>query len=83
MPKKGEDQLAKLFKELDLTKFLKNFQEEEVIYEDLVTLSEEDLVDLIPKLGPRRRLLRFLEQPRQAGVNSENSARQVFSNYQF
>jgi len=75
MPKKGEDQLAKLFKDLDLTKFLVNFQEEEVIYEDLVTLSEEDLVDLIPKLGPRRRLLRFLEKPQQARIASDNSAR--------
>jgi len=60
MPKKTEDRLTKLFEDLRLTKYLKKFQEEEVIYDDLRTLSEKDLEDLIPKLIPRRRLFRFL-----------------------
>jgi len=63
------DQLKKLFEELRLTKYLKKFQEEEVIYEDLRTLSEADLEDLIPKIIPRRRLLRWLKGESQ-GLSS-------------
>jgi len=62
MSQRTEDPLTKLFEELRLAKYLKKFQEEEVIYEDLKTLSEEDLVDLIPKPMPRRRLLRYIHE---------------------
>jgi len=71
MLKKGEDQLVKLFEDLRLIKYLKKFQEEEVIYEDLKTLSEKDLEDLIPKLIPRRRLLRFLMDESQKASSSQ------------
>jgi len=67
---KKEDQLVKLFEDLRLTKYLKKFQEEEVIYEDLKTLSENDLEDLIPKLIPRRRLQRFINEDSQAVSSS-------------
>jgi len=60
------DQLAQLFADLRLTKYLQKFQEEEVIYDDLRTLSEKDLEDLIPKLIPRRRLLRYLSESEAA-----------------
>jgi len=60
MSKKSENQLAKLFENLRLMKYLDNFTEEEVIYDDLKTLSGEDLKLLIPKDIPRRRLLRYL-----------------------
>jgi len=68
---KGEDQLTKLFDDLRLNKYLKKFQEEEVIYEDLKTLSENDLKDLIPKLIPRRRLLRFLNGDGQTDSSAQ------------
>jgi len=71
MQKKGEDKLAQLFDELRLQKYLKRFQEEEVIYEDLRTLSDEDLEDLIPKLIPRRRLIRYLAGETQASPSSQ------------
>jgi len=71
MLKKGDEQLVKLFEDLRLTKYLKKFQEEEVIYEDLKTLSEKDLEDLIPKLIPRRRLFRFLLENSQAVSSSQ------------
>jgi len=74
MSKKPEIQLAKLFETLRLTKYLEIFKEEEVIYEDLKTLSGEDLKLLIPKDIPRRRLLRYLSEDKQGTVSNTGSA---------
>lgn len=58
------DKLAVLLKELKLSKYLDNFQTEEVIFEDLGDLTEEDLAALIPKAIPRRRLVKHLKDAR-------------------
>ena len=39
-----------------------NFIEQEVSQEDLLYLSEEDLANFIPKLGPRRRLQQYIAE---------------------
>lgn len=73
MSKKPETQLIKLFESLRLTKYLDIFTEEEVIYEDLKTLSGEDLKQLIPKDIPRRRLQRYLSEDSTGTISTTGS----------
>lgn len=51
------------------------FIEQEVTYEDLFLLSDADLQEFIPKLGPRRRLQQYLESEtrRKAAANNPHA----------
>jgi len=56
-----DERVEKLLRELDLHRYSENFDQQEVTYEDLSLLNEDDLVQLgVMTLGPRRRLLQAL-----------------------
>merc|ERR1719242_676703 len=42
--------------------YLQNFENEEVTDTDLIDLLEDDLKELIPKMGPRKRFLRWMKE---------------------
>lgn len=46
--------------------YANKMNEQEISYEDLFLLSDADLTEFIPKLGPRRRLQQFLDSERLA-----------------
>ena len=50
-----------LFAELDLAEFIDNFKENKIYFNDLILLSKEDLIELKLPLGPRNRLLKFIQ----------------------
>lgn len=53
--------LSDLFRSLSISeRYLQVFAEEEIEYPDLFQLDEGELAHLIPKLGPRKRLSRYL-----------------------
>ena len=57
----------KLFADLDLTEYIQNFFENKIFFEDLILLSKDDFLELKIPLGPRNRLLKFIED-----YNKEN-----------
>ena len=61
-------------KENDRNKYLMNFKNEEVTDEDLKNLCRDDLLELIPKMGPRNRFLKWLqsEYPKDSNTNFMN-----------
>jgi len=67
------DQLSTLFRELNIKKYLKNFQKEEYLFEDLTDLSSECLEELIPKLGPRKRFKRWIvtHRPKKSSFSKQ------------
>merc|ERR1712062_829198 len=64
----GDDGYAKIRAMLkkhcgkDWEKFMKNFESEEVTDGDLASISEDDLKELIPKMGPRNRFKKWMDQ---------------------
>lgn len=54
--------LADLFEKLDLdSSFLQAFYDQKITVADIPNLTESDLAWLIPLLGPRSRLRKFVE----------------------
>jgi hypothetical protein len=53
--------IEELFKDLDLVEYLENFRTNKIYFEDLILLSKEDLIELKLPLGPRNRLLKFID----------------------
>jgi len=53
--------IASVLTEIDGSKYLQNFKNEEVTDEDLPNLCRDDLMELIPKMGPRNRFLKWLK----------------------
>lgn len=53
----GYPSVSSLLTELHLSEYIQVFSEEGISFKDLVTLSDSDLKELIPQMGPRRRIL--------------------------
>lgn len=58
------DQLSMVFTELRIQKYIGVFQEEEYGFEDLFEISMEEIDALIPKMGPRNKLKRWIASRR-------------------
>lgn len=71
-------ELAELFKELDLEKYLPAFQAEEYELGDLVTISDDKLATLIPKEVPRSRLRGWVNKRAEAKATVELKEGLVF-----
>jgi hypothetical protein len=73
-PPPVDKQLVKIFAELSLSEFLGNFEAERISATDLSQLNEAHLTKLIPLIGPRLRLSRFINQVSSAASSSSSSS---------
>ena len=62
--------VARWLNELQLEKYLERFQDNEILFEDLTQLTEEDLKEMELPIGPRRRILKSIESLRQGQPES-------------
>ncbi len=60
--RKSTDSIAACLKELDMESYLPQFQRDEIELTDLQDLSKSQLEKLVPKLGPRARLLAYIKK---------------------
>ena len=67
---KNEEFLLKLLKNLDLEEYTNTFLENKINFNDLVLLTKEDLLELNIKLGPRNRIIKFIEDYKILGLKA-------------
>jgi SAM domain (Sterile alpha motif) len=58
---KSFEKLQKFLKKLNIEEYLKNFKDNEIYFEDLLLLKENDILELNLPIGPRNRLLNALD----------------------
>jgi len=64
-----EDILRRLLQFLDLEDYFDTFLDHKIYFNDILLLSKDDLVELNIRLGPRNRLLKFIEEYKTTGVD--------------
>ena len=62
---------------LNLQEYVTIFEEEEIDLEILLELTEDDLRELVPKLGPRKKILNALKASAQVMAEQSSSQRQT------
>ena len=70
------DKMSLLFNQLRLQKYLSAFEEDEYEFSDLTEIPKEELERLIPKIGPRHRLQRWVAEAKPA-IQSSGLAKPV------
>lgn len=61
-PQPAESPLSALFSQLSLSEYLPAFEKEKYLPADLALLSTDELKELIPAAGPRKRLENWVKQ---------------------
>ena len=62
---------------LNLQEYVTIFEEEEIDLEILLELTEDDLREFVPKLGPRKKILNALKAYAQVMAEQSSSQRQT------
>jgi hypothetical protein len=78
-----DDKLIELLKKLDLEDHLYTFMENKINFCDLVLLTKEDFIELNIKLGPRNRLLKFIEDYKCCGIRALDKITETFTEEKF
>jgi hypothetical protein len=72
----SSEQLAELFARLDLSAYVAVFVENDVSVNDVPLLTGEEVRELLPKLGPRKRLLQYISSLNSNNHTTQRQARQ-------
>lgn len=73
----SDPEIVALFQQLSLQEFLPRVEEEGLTIGELKLLDESELKEIVPKLGPRKRLFLALQQDK-AGKGSSNTGDTLF-----
>ena len=65
-----DDDIESILNGLDLSEYIDNFKKEKVDYDVLFYLSDTDLIQLNVPLGPRKKIVKYIEQRKANKVNS-------------
>lgn len=65
---KPEDSLSLCMKQLGLEEYIGSFRQHQIKYEDLILLEPKEVAQLIPQLGPRKRLISKINELRNSSV---------------